>query len=264
MSLSPFQVSCPSCSAEYPVDPDRVPPGGIHAVCSACLRTFPVTVPEEEWATAEPLPLPGGSAPASEREPSFESDPASQVVEWSEPPELEESPTSTASTETVREEMDPDVEQPRETGTDFVWEALDRPSASEAPAEVEEEVVEEEDDSIHDLSNLATEALAEVDDEADRPPERGGLSLGAARFGRRDPHDRAKRLARVLVSDIIAYYPEKHAEALLRGTVKEDFAEEVEKSRKEYVDQVGREMADSTPYFREALNEVLARGGHVY
>ena len=248
MSLSPFQVSCPSCSAEYPVDPDRVPPGGIHAVCSTCLRTFLVIVPEEEWASAEPL--------------AAEPGPASEAVERSAPTEPQEPPT--AIREPLDGGIDAEVEEQPDTGTSFVWEGMDQPPSAEAPAEVEEEVVEEEDDSIHDLSNLATEALAEADVEADQLPERGSLSLGAARFGRRDPHDRAKRLARVLVSDIIAYYPEKHTQALLRGTVKEDFAEEVEKSRKEYVDQVGREMADSTPYFREALNEVLARGGQVY
>ncbi|TVR58751.1 MAG: hypothetical protein EA422_15695 [Gemmatimonadales bacterium] len=117
------------------------------------------------------------------------------------------------------------------------------------------------DEGFQDLSSLTAEALAETEEE--RAPQ-GAVASGLSRFGRRDPHDRARRLARVLVSDIIAYYPEKHAEAVREGRVRETFEEEVEKSRREYIEQVGREMADSTDYFRVALNEVLARGTDVY
>jgi hypothetical protein len=117
------------------------------------------------------------------------------------------------------------------------------------------------DPAIENLSSLTDEVLAEAPAEEARRPT---LSEGAARFGRRDPHERARRLARVLVSDIIAYYPEKHAEAVRRGTVREEFEDEVSKSWKEFVDQVGPELAEGTPYFKEALNEVLARGKQVY
>jgi hypothetical protein len=68
----------------------------------------------------------------------------------------------------------------------------------------------------------------------------------------------------VLVSDIIAYYPVRYQEALSRGSLKEDFDNEIKKSWREYVDQVGSEMAESTPYFTEALNEVLARGAQIF
>ncbi|MEX2530279.1 MAG: zinc-ribbon domain-containing protein [Gemmatimonadota bacterium] len=256
-SLAPFQVSCPSCDAEYPVDPDRVPPGGVHAVCSACLRTFPVTVPEDAWAAPSASPPQAGP----ESEPG---DAAWDELSDTSEPVVPPTPAPKAKTETDAG-VPSDVGDKSETSTAFVWEGAAQAAPDEAAAGVEESIgKEEEDDSLQDLSNLASEALQEADEEVDEPSERASLSLGAARFGRRDPHDRAKRLARVLVSDIIAYYPEKHSEAVLRGSVKEDFADEVEKSRKEYVDQVGQEMADSTPYFREALNEVLARGSEVY
>jgi len=79
-------------------------------------------------------------------------------------------------------------------------------------------------------------------------------------FGRRDPHDKARRLARVLVSDMITYNPERHEEALAQNRLKEDFEEEIDKSWAEYVEQVGPEIAESTDYWRDALNEILARG----
>jgi predicted Zn finger-like uncharacterized protein len=79
-------------------------------------------------------------------------------------------------------------------------------------------------------------------------------------FGRRDPHDKARRLARVLVSDMITYNPERHEEALAQNRLKDDFEEEIDKSWAEYVEQVGPEIAESTDYWRDALNDILARG----
>lgn len=79
-------------------------------------------------------------------------------------------------------------------------------------------------------------------------------------FGKRDPHDKARRLARVLVSDMITYNPDRHARALEAGTLKVDFDEEIEKSWAEYVEQVGSEIAESTSYWTDALNEILAKG----
>jgi predicted Zn finger-like uncharacterized protein len=90
------------------------------------------------------------------------------------------------------------------------------------------------------------------------------LSQGIARFGRRDPKDRARRLARVLVSDMITYHPARYEEALENDSLRELFAEEVDKSWREFVDQVGEEMAESTDYFVDALNEILARGRALY
>jgi hypothetical protein len=83
-------------------------------------------------------------------------------------------------------------------------------------------------------------------------------------FGKRDPHEKASRLARVLVSDIITYNPERHQRALDGGTLKADFEDEIKKSWGEYVDQVGKELAESTHYFNDALNEILARGERVF
>jgi hypothetical protein len=83
-------------------------------------------------------------------------------------------------------------------------------------------------------------------------------------FGRTDPTERAQRLARALVSDIVAYYPDKVKESRRNGTLRGDFREEILKSWEEYVAQVGAERAKGTPYFREALNEILAQGQHVF
>ena len=79
-----------------------------------------------------------------------------------------------------------------------------------------------------------------------------------------DPNAKAKRLARALVSDICAYFPQKRDEGIRDGTLKQLFREEIKKSYEEYVDQIGREFADSTTHFQDALNDVLAGGKKLF
>mgnify|MGYP001217583433 CR=1 FL=1 len=98
------------------------------------------------------------------------------------------------------------------------------------------------------------------------PPAAATPAGGTFRFGKRDPTDKAKRLARVLVSDMIMYNAERHRNALENGTLVKDFEEEIDKSWKEFVEQVGPELADGPgrEYWREALNDVLAKGERLF
>lgn len=83
-------------------------------------------------------------------------------------------------------------------------------------------------------------------------------------FLSRDPGIRAKRLARALISDMVTYYPAKHEEGLREGTLKKLFKDEIKKSYEEYVGQVGTEFAESTSFFQDSLNELLANGKKVF
>ena len=79
-----------------------------------------------------------------------------------------------------------------------------------------------------------------------------------------DPNAKARRLARALISDLITYFPAKRDEGIRDGTLKELFKEEIKKSYQEYSDQVGKEFAESTEHFKNALNEILAGGNQVF
>jgi len=79
-----------------------------------------------------------------------------------------------------------------------------------------------------------------------------------------DPNQKAKRLARALVSDMVAYHPQKRDEGVRAGTLKQLFREEIKKSYEEYVEQIGKEFAESTSHFQDALNDVLAGGKKVF
>ncbi len=105
-------------------------------------------------------------------------------------------------------------------------------------------------------------AQAETEDAAAEVAE--AESPGPIRFGRRSPADKAKSLARSLVSDLIAYNPEKHKEALAGGTLPEVFGEEIEKSLKEYQEQVEPDVMAEGSFFNDALNSILAEGKTIF
>ena len=94
---------------------------------------------------------------------------------------------------------------------------------------------------------------------ADAPPRRV-----INPFLANDPNQKAKRLARALVSDMVAYLPKKREEGLKNGTLKQLFREEIKKSYEEYVDQIGKEFAESTTHFQDALNDVLSGGKKIF
>ena len=66
------------------------------------------------------------------------------------------------------------------------------------------------------------------------------------------------------MSDLAAYYPDKRREGIATGKLKELFKEEIKKSWEEYVEQVGKDFAENTSHFRDALNEILAGGAKVF
>lgn len=83
-------------------------------------------------------------------------------------------------------------------------------------------------------------------------------------FQQADPSQRARRLARALVSDLVAYHPQKLEQGARDGTIRQLFREEIKKSYEEYVDQVGSELAERTPHFQDALNDILGGGRKLF
>lgn len=83
-------------------------------------------------------------------------------------------------------------------------------------------------------------------------------------FLAQDPNLKGRRLARALVSDMVAYLPDRREQGLRDGTLKALFKEEIRKSYEEYIDQVGKEFAESTTHFEEALNDLLAGGQKMF
>lgn len=229
-------VQCSSCSTSFPVDPRKVPEEGVYARCSACSAVFfvegspaPAMAPVAGGGfQAEPTGPDFGAGPPTEAEPAAEPEPSAPTGEWvfEREPEMDAAALQVERLDTVEE------------GLRHAQEAPSIQAAAEPPA---------------------PPAAAPEPTPASDAPRPSGFT-----FGRRDPHEKASRLARVLVSDIITYNPERHQRALEAGTLRQDFEDEIRKSWGEYVEQIGQELAESTDYFSKALNEILARGQQIF
>jgi predicted Zn finger-like uncharacterized protein len=81
---------------------------------------------------------------------------------------------------------------------------------------------------------------------------------------RRLRRDKTEMLARALVSDIVVYNREARDRALTEGRLLEVLGPEIKKSWELYKEKVGAEAANSTTYFKDALNEILADGRKLF
>ncbi len=264
-------VSCPSCSTTFPVDADKIPEGGVRAQCSACPEIFAVEKPEEIAAESTFADTEASVAEAPVVEAPVVEAP---VVEAP----VVEAPVAdpSASVEAPVVELD-EVEVPDEVKSSFGADA-------EVVADIATETADEFGEREISFGSITTEAdeadpveagPAPTDDfgaiELDAPvgevaeaPAEAAPSAAPIQFGKRTPEDKARSLARSLVSDLIAYNPDKHTEALASGTLVQVFSEEIQKSWKEYKDQVDPDVITQGTFFNDALNELLANGESVF
>lgn len=223
-----MNVTCPQCASVFRVDPAKVPEQGVRARCSVCHGLIAVRRPVVNIPVIPPFDAPNAMAevvaPAA---PPLPPPPSPPVVELPATPMEPIAPSDVVPTaETYVPVMPPSVP----------FAALPIETAPSAPAPTPPVVAEP----------------------APAPP--AGAGRFANPFLQQDPATRARRLARALVSDLVVYHPEKRQRGLAEGTLKELFSEEIRKSWEEYSEQVGEEIASTTPWFTEALNEILAEG----
>lgn len=72
-------------------------------------------------------------------------------------------------------------------------------------------------------------------------------------------HADAKRVARLIVSDIVEYNREKILEGIANDTLFEILARDIEMGRKYYEKRVDPEVAGETNYFDLALVDILVK-----
>ena len=74
-----------------------------------------------------------------------------------------------------------------------------------------------------------------------------------------DTPDRARRLARTIVSDIALYNKDEIARGIKNDTLFDDLAEEIDRGRKLYNSRVIPELQDASNFFNQALVDVLVK-----
>jgi predicted Zn finger-like uncharacterized protein len=284
-----MNVSCPDCRSIFRVDPAKVPPAGVRARCSVCGGVISIPAP-----TGHNTPVTGtpraGTPPSQSPSPPYPRsgppaqdswDPSTFNTAADRAPAAPQAQRTAASPPPLRTAEAPAAPRGRP-------ESIERssPAATATPPSPASGLPEFSPPpavppfmppaSSSPFTPPASPPFVPGGSRAGTTPRTPGTPLsgtqagdGGARrplnpFLSKDPNQRAKRLARALVSDIITYHPAKHAEGLRDGTLKQLFREEIKKSFEEYIAQVGQQLAESTTYFQEALNEVLGAGKKIF
>jgi predicted Zn finger-like uncharacterized protein len=209
-----MNATCAECGSVFRVDPAKIPTGGVRARCSVCGGVFAIaSAPARVGAAAVNAPAAnvggkGGAAatpmrhatpaPAASMPSATPAAPAPEVAPTVAPSAAAaDAPAASGASPTPAAPLPVVVQAP--------------PSASPAPPPPPPGMP------------------------APRPPEPPRRPVNP--YLSADPGARARRLARALVSDLIAYYPAKREEGLRDGTLKQLFREEIKKSWEEYVEQ---------------------------
>ncbi len=126
---------------------------------------------------------------------------------------------------------------------------------------VDREPVERE--GIEEESVLDTESgFTEIDIDETGPKQQVDTTRESPDIKKKK--ERAKRLARVFVSDILEYNREKRDKALAEGKLMSVLGPEIKKGWEGYKEKVGADIKESSDYFREALNNILADGQRIF
>ena len=269
-----MNVTCPNCTTVYRVDPAKVPAAGVRARCAICAAVFAVSTNGDQPVAQVSAPAP---APATAPAPVPPPAPATAAPPPAAPgPAMRPAASGIAQpagiggtySRTGSAAPPPAGAPPRPATPAYGPGSPPRaPIASPArPAAVPPAAAP----PAHGAGAAPQTPSPSVGSGYGSPPEPPSAApsprpaAGPARvvnpFLAQDPSAKARRLARALISDMVVYHPAKRQEGLRDGTLKALFEEEIQKSWEEYTDQVGHEIAESTPYFREALNEILADG----
>jgi predicted Zn finger-like uncharacterized protein len=298
-----MNIRCPHCQTVFRIDPARVPERGVRARCARCSGIFRVEPPSptsgllrgEPGTMAEGRPAhaaPVETSASEHRDASSVPQPAQPVHPAEqeggertapEPAVVPDSTAESAQAPAADADEPPGQEQEPTTGPSHGAGAVSEPGTAHepAPAQAGEPQAEPEQVQVAEPQTerpptpeaeaapvqSAVESAAPSETAGERVEDAVQPAASARRvpsFIGRDPEARAKRLARALVSDIVAYHPDRVERTLAAGSLRAEFRDEIMKSWEEYVAQVGMERAKSTPYFREALNEILARGRKVF
>lgn len=275
-----MNVTCPECRSVFRVDPSRVPARGVRARCSVCGGIMPVepmvagaTEPWPRSSVGAPLTPPGPGAhvaPAAANRPT----PAfGAAIGSASPTPPSPMPPSPAAPVIMPAAPTPVAPTPVETGPVSPTRSSPTPSHQTPSHETPSWATPSESTPAEPTPSEPPAAWTPSSAPATPAPSVsvGPRSSGAAGargpinpFLANDPNLKAKRLARALVSDIVAYHPQLREQGLREGTLRQLFKDEIKKSYEEYLEQVGKEFADGTTHFQEALNEILAGGRQLF
>ncbi|MBL0939764.1 MAG: zinc-ribbon domain-containing protein [Gemmatimonadaceae bacterium] len=264
-----MNVTCPECRSVFRVDPAKVPATGVRARCSVCGGviaiaggTLPVSVTPSTASAAVPA-FAGGVSRATPAPTSVPTPVAAAAVV----PAVASTRPTPAANPVVPVRNTPVYAPPLRRVTPIANTAINpgnpgnRTPVASATVTPLSSVRQPTPRAVTPLSVRPVSATPAVGNSAGTP---AGGKRPINPFLKADPAERSRRLARALVSDLVAYQPKKREEGLRDGTLRQLFREEIKKSYEEYVEQVGRDVAEQSPHFQDALNDILAGGRRLF
>ncbi|MGQ9817790.1 MAG: hypothetical protein ACUVQ3_07595, partial [bacterium] len=77
-------------------------------------------------------------------------------------------------------------------------------------------------------------------------------------------HERARRLAKALASDLVLYNQEKVEQGLREGTLIQLLGSEIRRSWEYYCQQIPKHIIENSDYFKEQLNKIVGKGKEIF
>ncbi len=77
-------------------------------------------------------------------------------------------------------------------------------------------------------------------------------------------HERARRLAKALASDLVLYNQDKVEQGLRDGTLSDLLGSEIRRSWEYYCQQIPKHIVQSTDFFKEQLNKIVCKGREIF
>jgi hypothetical protein len=77
---------------------------------------------------------------------------------------------------------------------------------------------------------------------------------------RKDPHERAQRLARIIVNELVLYHKDRIVEAIKNDALFDVLERELAEGRKYYEKNIDPTVLAQTDYFDRAVVDILVRG----
>ncbi len=246
-------VICNSCQAKYSVDERKIPSTGVKVKCHKCQNIILIKPPETKVPPVMPsAPSPPKAAPTPPKPAVPEPPPAPVApgtVETAKP-----SPAPTPSQPVMPEPPKPIMpEMPAEPSVEKPVEETPVPPPAK-PAGLEMQGTEYQTEKIEPPSVAVPEPKP-----VEKIPAEEGVSEEDKKW-----HQRAKRLAKALASDLVLYNQSKVEEGLRDGTLAQLLGAEIRRSWEYYCQQIPKKIVENTDYFKEQLNKIVGKGKEIF
>ena len=149
-----------------------------------------------------------------------------------------------------KEEPTPQPTTPPEVPTEVT-----EPPEPEVPKPAEPEVTKPSEPEI----SVEAETPPVVEEPKPTPPPTVEMSEEDKKW-----HERARRLAKALASDLVLYNRDKVEKGLREGTLGQLLGSEIRRSWEYYCQQIPKHIVERSDYFKEQLNKIVCKGKEIF